>query len=130
MARVYHVLRDRTRRRPRSGTRIRDFQRPAQVASARFARAALRMREPADKVGCVSGDFNLQNGDRISVSNCSGLSDYDLFYSYSMLEGPMPRQKTTSPRLRLTPVTEGDRTFIRMVCGIRMFDPENEDDLD
>ena len=40
-----------------------------------------------------------------------GLSDYDMFCTYAILESPMPIEDYVAT-LRLTPVTEGDRTFI------------------
>ena len=64
--------------------------------------------EPADKVGCVR-DFRLQNGDRIR-ERLLGLSDYDFFCTYSILESPMPLTDYVAT-LRLTPVTDGERTF-------------------
>ena len=64
--------------------------------------------EPSDKVGCVR-DFHLQNGDRIR-EKLLGLSDYDLFCTYAILESPMPLTDYVAT-LRLTPVTDGDRTF-------------------
>jgi hypothetical protein len=65
--------------------------------------------EPADKVGCVR-DFNLQNGDRIR-ERLLGLSDYDMFCTYTILESPMPITGYIAT-LRLTPVSDGNRTFI------------------
>jgi hypothetical protein len=59
-------------------------------------------------VGCVR-DFHLQNGDRIR-EKLLGLSDYDFFCTYSILESPMPLTGYIAT-LRLTPVTDGDRTF-------------------
>ncbi|MEM7210996.1 MAG: SRPBCC family protein, partial [Pseudomonadota bacterium] len=41
---------------------------------------------PADKVGCIR-NFNLQNGDNIR-EQLLGLSDYDMFCTYSILESP------------------------------------------
>ena len=81
--------------------------------------------EPADRVGCVR-DFNLQNGDRIR-EKLLGLSDYDMFCTYSILESPMPLENYVAT-LRLTPVTDGDRTFVEWSAE---FDcaPANEDDL-
>ena len=38
------------------------------------------------------------------------MSDYDLFFSYTMLEGPMPLWDYMAT-CRLTPITDGDRTF-------------------
>jgi len=65
--------------------------------------------EPADKVGCVR-DFYLQNGDRLR-EQLLGLSDYDMFCTYSILESPMPLENYIAT-LRLTPVTDGERTFV------------------
>ena len=80
---------------------------------------------PADKVGCIR-NFNLQNGDNIR-EQLLGLSDYDMFCTYSILESPMPLTEYVAT-LRLTPVTEGDRTFIEWSAE---FDcaPEAEADL-
>jgi hypothetical protein len=64
--------------------------------------------EPSDRVGCIR-DFHLQNGDRIR-EKLLGLSDYDYFCTYSILESPMPLTGYVAT-LRLTPVTDGDRTF-------------------
>lgn len=64
--------------------------------------------EPSDKIGCVR-DFHLQNGDRIR-ERLLGLSDYDFFCTYAILESPMPLTDYVAT-LRLTPVTDGDRCF-------------------
>ncbi len=64
---------------------------------------------PSDKVGCIR-NFTLQNGDRIR-ERLLGLSDYDMFCTYEILESPMPLEDYVAT-LRLTPVTEGDRCFI------------------
>lgn len=63
---------------------------------------------PADKVGCIR-NFNLQNGDNIR-EQLLGLSDYDMFCTYAILESPMPLDDYVAT-LRLTPVTDGERTF-------------------
>lgn len=63
---------------------------------------------PADKVGCIR-NFTLQNGDNIR-EQLVGLSDYDLFYSYTMLDGPMPLWDYMAT-IRFTPVTDGARCF-------------------
>lgn len=65
--------------------------------------------EPADRVGCVR-DFHLQNGDRIR-EKLLGLSDFDMFCTYAILESPMPLTDYVAT-LRLTPVTDGNRTFV------------------
>lgn len=80
---------------------------------------------PADKVGCVR-NFRLQNGDNIR-EKLLGLSDYDLYCTYSILESPMPLEDYVAT-LRLTPVTEGDRTFIEWSAEFACA-PEVEDDL-
>ena len=64
--------------------------------------------QPSDQVGCIR-DFRLQNGDRIR-EQLLGLSDYDLFCTYSILESPMPLTDYIAT-LRLTPITDGNRTF-------------------
>jgi hypothetical protein len=60
-------------------------------------------------VGCVR-DFHLQNGDRLR-ERLLGLSDYDMFCTYAILESPMPLTDYVAT-LRLTPISDGDRTFI------------------
>ncbi|WP_299862093.1 SRPBCC family protein [uncultured Hoeflea sp.] len=92
-ARVWERLRD-FNGLPRWHPRIRDSR--------------IENGEPADRVGCVR-DFHLQNGDRIR-ERLLGLSDYDMFCTYSILESPMPLTDYVAT-LRLTPVTDGDRTF-------------------
>lgn len=81
--------------------------------------------EPPDRVGCVR-DFHLQNGDRIR-EKLLGLSDFDYFCTYAILDSPMPLTGYVAT-LRLTPVTDGDRTFAEWTAE---FDcaPEAEGDL-
>jgi uncharacterized protein YndB with AHSA1/START domain len=87
--------------------RIRDFNAlPRWVPAVRDSR--IENGEPADRVGCVR-DFHLQNGDHLR-EKLLGLSDYDLFCTYSILESPMPLTDYVAT-IRLTPVTDGDRTF-------------------
>lgn len=64
---------------------------------------------PSDKVGCIR-NFQLQNGDTIR-EQLLGLSDYDFFCTYSILESPMPLTDYVAT-LRLTAVTDGPRCFI------------------
>ncbi len=80
---------------------------------------------PSDKVGCIR-NFNLQNGDNIR-EQLLGLSDYDMFCTYSILESPMPLEDYVAT-IRLTPVTEGDRTFVEWSAEFSC-DPADEDDL-
>lgn len=80
---------------------------------------------PADKVGCIR-NFTLQSGDTIR-EQLLGLSDYDMFCTYSMLEGPMPLWDYIAT-LRLTPVTDGTRCFAEWSAEFAC-DPKDESDL-
>jgi hypothetical protein len=75
----------------------------------RIRESRIENGEPSDKVGCVR-DFRLQNGDRLR-EKLLGLSDYDMFCTYSILESPMPLTDYIAT-LRLTPISDGDRTFV------------------
>ena len=104
--------------------RVRDFNAlPRWHPAIRESR--IENGEPSDRVGCVR-DFRLQNGDRIR-EKLLGLSDYDYFCTYSILESPMPLTDYIAT-LRLTPITDGDRTFAEWSAE---FDcaPEVADDL-
>ncbi len=80
---------------------------------------------PSDKVGCVR-NFHLQNGDNLR-EQLLGLSDYDMFYTYAILESPMPLSDYVAT-LRLTPVTEGERCFIEWSAEFSCA-PDTESDL-
>ncbi|MEO0427586.1 MAG: SRPBCC family protein [Pseudomonadota bacterium] len=80
---------------------------------------------PSDKVGCIR-NFNLQNGDMIR-EQLLGLSDYDMFCTYAILESPMPLEDYIAT-LRLTPVTEGERCFIEWSAEFSCA-PEDEAEL-
>ncbi len=80
---------------------------------------------PSDKVGCIRS-FHLQNGELIR-EKLLGLSDYDLYCTYEILESPMPLEDYIAT-LRLTPVTDGDRCFIEWSAEFSC-DPQNENDL-
>jgi hypothetical protein len=88
--------------------RVRDFNGLPRW-HPRIRESRIENGEPPDKVGCVR-DFNLQNGDRIR-ERLLGLSDYDMFCTYTILESPMPITGYIAT-LRLTPVSDGNRTFI------------------
>ncbi len=87
--------------------RIRDFNGLPRW-HPRIRDSRIENGEPADRVGCVR-DFHLQNGDRIR-EKLLGLSDYDMFCTYAILESPMPLTDYVAT-IRLTPVTDGGRTF-------------------
>jgi uncharacterized protein YndB with AHSA1/START domain len=80
--------------------------------------------EPADRIGCVR-DFHLQNGDRLR-EKLLGLSDYDMFQTYSILESPMPLTDYVAT-IRLTPITDGDRTFIEWTAEFECDEKDAED---
>ena len=87
--------------------RIRDFNAlPRWVPAVRESR--IENGEPSDKIGCVRA-FRLQNGDPLR-EKLLGLSDFDYFCTYSILESPRPVTDYIAT-VRLTPVTDGDRTF-------------------
>lgn len=104
--------------------RIRDFNGlPRWHPSIRDSRIEDAL--PSDKVGCIR-NFNLQNGDNIR-EQLLGLSDYDMFCTYSILESPMPLEDYVAT-IRLTPVTEGDRCFMEWSAEFSC-DPSDEEDL-
>ena len=88
--------------------RVRDFNGLSNWHPA-IAESRIENGEPADKVGCVR-NFSLRNGDRLR-EQLLGLSDFDMFCTYSILDSPMPLTNYVAT-LRLTPVTDHDRTFI------------------
>ena len=88
--------------------RVRDFNGLSNWHPA-IAESRIENGEPADKVGCVR-NFSLRNGDRLR-EQLLGLSDFDMFCTYSILDSPMPLTNYVAT-LRLTPITDNDRTFI------------------
>jgi uncharacterized protein YndB with AHSA1/START domain len=102
--------------------RIRDFNGLARWHPA-IRDSRIENGEPSDRVGCVR-DFHLQNGDRIR-EKLLGLSDYDMFCTYSILESPMPLTDYVAT-LRLTPVTDGDRTFAEWTAEFDCAEDEAE----
>ena len=90
-----------------------------------IAESRIEGGEPADKIGCVR-DFRLRNGDRIR-EKLLGLSDYDMFCTYSILESPMGVENYVAT-LRLTPVTDGDQTFLEWTAEFDCV-PEREAEL-
>lgn len=93
---------------PRVWTRVRDFNGLPNWHPA-IAESRIENGEPADKVGCIRS-FTLRNGDRLR-EQLLGLSDYDMFCTYSILDSPMPLTNYVAT-LRLTPITDQDRTFV------------------
>ncbi|MEM1289083.1 MAG: SRPBCC family protein [Pseudomonadota bacterium] len=102
--------------------RVRDFNGlPRWHPAIRDSR--IENAEPSDKVGCVR-DFHLQNGDRIR-EQLLGLSDYDMFCTYSILESGMPLSDYVAT-LRLTPITDGDRCFAEWSAEFECDDADAE----
>ncbi|MGE0799946.1 MAG: SRPBCC family protein [Lautropia sp.] len=63
---------------------------------------------PSDKIGCIR-NFRLQDGGVIR-EQLLALSDFDFQCTYAILESPMGVENYVAT-LKLTPVTDGDRTF-------------------
>ena len=103
--------------------RVRDFNGLPRW-HPRIRESRIENGEPADKVGCVR-DFNLQNGDRIR-ERLLGLSDYDMFCTYTILESPMPLTGYIAT-LRLTPVSDGNRTFIEWTAEFECEDSVSDE---
>jgi len=103
--------------------RVRDFNALPRW-HPRIRESRIENGEPADKVGCVR-DFNLQNGDRIR-ERLLGLSDYDMFCTYTILESPMPLTGYIAT-LRLTPVSDGNRTFIEWTAEFECEDSVSDE---
>jgi Polyketide cyclase / dehydrase and lipid transport len=104
--------------------RVRDFNGlPVWVPAV--AESRIENGEPADKIGCIR-DFRLRNGDRLR-EQLLGLSDYDMFFTYSILESPMGVENYVAT-FRITPVTDGKRSFVEWTAE---FDcaPEREAEL-
>jgi hypothetical protein len=72
------------------------------------AESRIEQNMPADQVGCVR-NFRLKDGGLIR-EQLLALSDYDLSFTYSMLESPMGVENYVAS-LSLTPVTDGNATF-------------------
>lgn len=104
--------------------RVRDFNGLPNWHPA-IAESRIENGDPADRIGCVR-DFRLRNGDRLR-EKLLGLSDFDLFCTYSILDSPMPVANYVAT-LRLTPVTDGDRTFIEWTAEFDVA-PEREADM-
>ena len=100
--------------------RVRDFNALPRW-HPRIRDSRIENGEPSDRIGAVR-DFHLQNGDHLR-EKLLGLSDYDYFCTYTILESPMPLTNYIAT-LRLTPVTDGNRTFIEWTAE---FDCAEED---
>ena len=73
------------------------------------ATSTIERAQASDKIRCVRR-FKLQDGSELR-EQLLGLSDYDMFCTYSILESPMGVENYVAT-LRLTPITDGQRTFL------------------
>jgi hypothetical protein len=89
-------------------TVIRDFNALPKWHPA-IADSRIELNQPSDKVGCIR-NFTLKEGGRIR-EQLLALSDYDYSCTYSILESPMGVTNYVAT-LKLTPITDGARTFI------------------
>ncbi len=74
-----------------------------------IAQSRIEGNGPADRVGCVR-NFQMKDGGTIR-EQLLALSDYEFQCTYSILESPMGVENYVAT-LKLTPVTDGGRTFI------------------
>ena len=86
---------------------VRDFNGLPRWVPA-VADSRIENNKAADKVGCIR-NFRLQDGGVIR-EQLLALSDFDYQCSYSILESPMGVSNYVAT-LKLTPVTDGNRTF-------------------
>ena len=87
--------------------RIRSFD-ALSVWHPLITESRIENADPSDRVGCTRV-LTLRDGSTVR-EQLLGLSDFDLFCTYSILESSMVVENNVAT-LRLTPVTEGDRTF-------------------
>lgn len=88
-------------------SRIRDFNGLPNWTPF-VAESRIEGGQPADRIGCVR-NFRLKDGGLIREQLLT-LSDYDFQCTYSILESPMGVSNYVAT-LKLTPVTDGGRTF-------------------
>lgn len=65
--------------------------------------------DPSDKVGCIR-NFTLVTGESVRERLLT-LCDFNKICRYALLDGPLPMRDYIAT-FQLTPVTDGDRTFI------------------
>ena len=89
------------------------------------ATSTIERAQAADRVGCVRR-FKLKDGSELR-EQLLALSDLEQTFSYCLLDTPIPMFNYVAT-LRLTPVTDGDKTFLEWSAE---FDcaPEREAEL-
>ena len=103
---------------------IRDFN-ALSVWHPLISESRIENADPSDRVGCIRV-LTLRDGSTVR-EQLLGLSDFDLFCTYSILESSMGVENYVAT-LRLTPVTEGDRTFAEWSAEFDC-DPAREPEL-
>ncbi|MGD8430797.1 MAG: SRPBCC family protein [Ectothiorhodospiraceae bacterium] len=103
---------------------VRDFNALPQWHPA-IADSRIESGMPSDRVGCVR-NFHLTDGGNIR-EQLLALSDYEYSCSYSILASPMGVENYIAT-LRLTPITDGDRTLAEWTAEFDC-DPGREQDL-
>ena len=86
---------------------IRDFNGHDQWHPA-IATSQIERSNASDKVGCVR-NFRLEDGANLREQLLT-LSDLEQSFSYCLLDTPVPLFNYIA-HVRLTPITDGDRTF-------------------
>ena len=86
---------------------IRDFNGLPKWVPA-VAKSRIEAGLPADQVGCIR-NFDLTDGGNLR-EQLLALSDHDFSVTYNILASPMGVQNYLAT-LKLTPITDGDRTF-------------------
>ncbi len=104
--------------------RVRDFNSMPKW-HPRIRESRIENAEPSDRIGCIR-NFQLQNGDGLR-EQLLGLSDYDTFYTYTILESPMPLSDYIAT-LRLTKITDGNQCFAEWSAEFHC-SVDDEDDL-
>ncbi|HEU0204898.1 MAG TPA: SRPBCC family protein [Burkholderiaceae bacterium] len=90
-----------------------------------IADSRIEQGEPADRLGCIR-NFHTRDGGQIRERLLT-LSDYEYECTYSILESPMGVENYVAT-LKLTPVTDGNRTFIEWSAEFDC-DPAREREL-
>ena len=89
--------------------KVRDFNALPEWHPA-IADSQIEEGKASDQVGCIR-NFNLKDGGNIREQLLE-LNDVEHKCTYSILESPMPVENYMAA-LSLTPITDGDRTYIQ-----------------
>lgn len=87
---------------------IRDFNDLPKWVPA-IGKSEIEGKTPSDQVGCVRKITFADGG--VARERLLSLSDHDHLFAYTLLEVPLPLENYIA-HVRLTPITDGNRTFI------------------